>query len=246
MIDVLLSQRVCRQWHGVIKNSDALQEHLYFKIPELGSLGSRRRNDCKEGEEEFNPLLKTFFPTFYYHKHISEARSITRSMLYELDWFKDEDRRAKFLRREASWRKMLTAQDGEFSELRDNYICRCPQHPPQKYIYFSYRYQKALERRESLSNGRFGAHDPRFGIIWDLMAYLLDKSVNGNVMIQWINTGGAFRCVVITLDRGDPCRLITIPLTSGLEVTKIRKKQLTWQAEARFPIRPHFNPYEST
>jgi hypothetical protein len=149
--DLLVVQGVCCQWHEVIETSETFQEKLFFQPT---------RDQSRP--PEFNPLLKMIFPSF--NEATTMTAGITRSMFHEVDWFKDPSRRYKFLRPEASWRGMLSIQP--CSKLVDVMIkcnCQCAWH---ENIFGNLLYEDMTEE------DNIG----RIGLIWDILAYLLDKT----------------------------------------------------------------------
>ncbi|KAL1998093.1 hypothetical protein VTN02DRAFT_6876 [Thermoascus thermophilus] len=104
------AQRVCRAWTRLIASSPALQRALFFRpVPyELSGnnivTGKRKR---KKGEKVYNPLLAELFPPFF-------PRPTTPNRLdqldLDLDLARNPTKQAAYLRRDASWRRMLVQQ----------------------------------------------------------------------------------------------------------------------------------------
>lgn len=64
--DLLLVQRVCRQWHTVINASKVLQEALFLR-PSSQPL-------APDSGLELNPLLKSKFPAFFDNRtHVNQV-----------------------------------------------------------------------------------------------------------------------------------------------------------------------------
>lgn len=98
--DVLvIAQRVSRGWKAAIDSSPALQEALFFRpIPSTAQPGFR----C------FNPLLQKAFPPWFSASH--DERRGTRAIVAAVPWAASQERRAAFVRADASWRRMLPCQ----------------------------------------------------------------------------------------------------------------------------------------
>lgn len=95
MSDLLLAQGVCRRWRDVIARSVVLQELLFLRPkPQKLSDGIQTR--------QFNPLLMEHMPVWFgpnsAYRHLNRLE------------FLHSPSRIPFLRRDASWRKMLLAQ----------------------------------------------------------------------------------------------------------------------------------------
>ncbi|KAK5989085.1 hypothetical protein PT974_10583 [Cladobotryum mycophilum] len=99
-------QGVCKFWNSVIKTSPSIQRELFF-LPESPSKGPRRMNS----------LLTQHFPQWFQdpedsQDHIMYRRKNGYSHFTKLSLYtsgiKNDDN--PYLREEASWRKMLTAQ----------------------------------------------------------------------------------------------------------------------------------------
>ena len=123
--DILLNQRVCKRWHRIITGSTCLQRLLFLMPDEEASLQS-------------NPILEKNFPTFFplAQSDIQTLVDIFPWLYYDHDnrndFFKDTNvdrdpvassgtierkramvnikKRDAFLRKEASWRRMITHQ----------------------------------------------------------------------------------------------------------------------------------------
>jgi hypothetical protein len=96
---LLSAQLVCRDWFNLITKSRSLQKAL-FLIP---------IKDFEWGVDERipNPLLTETFPSIF----PSEDRPIHHRFTFStLNWIEDPSRLARFVRPDASWRRMLVQQ----------------------------------------------------------------------------------------------------------------------------------------
>ncbi|KZN86694.1 hypothetical protein EN45_052350 [Penicillium chrysogenum] len=105
------AQRVCRNWTSLISNSRTIQKVLFF-IPINDS-------EWGMGEKIPNPLLTETFASFFPVK--------TRPDRYQFDFrdlvmTRDASTMARFVRADASWRKMLVQQP-PISEIGLFHIC---------------------------------------------------------------------------------------------------------------------------
>lgn len=105
------AQRVCRNWTSLISNSRTIQKVLFF-IPINDS-------EWGMGEKIPNPLLTETFASFFPVK--------TRPDIYQFDFrdlvmTRDASTMARFVRADASWRKMLVQQP-PISEIGLFHIC---------------------------------------------------------------------------------------------------------------------------
>lgn len=92
------AQRVCRCWGNMISKSPSIQRALFFAPVE---------NPMKLEEKILNPLLKEAFPSIF---PANDRSSYYALDLSSLAMAKDASAMARFIRKEASWRKMLVQQ----------------------------------------------------------------------------------------------------------------------------------------
>jgi len=118
MVDLLLSQRVCPEWKALIFSSPTLQKALFFRSSEaptalqLGRGGVGEDIEVQQRGRQVNELLARHFPHWYGVKCPTKGttgRSLQGTAALRLQWLKDV-RRLAFLRRDASWRRMLVVQ----------------------------------------------------------------------------------------------------------------------------------------
>jgi hypothetical protein len=124
MRDLLLAQRVCRQWRACIRSSSRLKQKLFLETPHP----CPRPDTETDLKVEINPLLQETFPTFFTHLETldrgiftnkkadnstlkNERLSLLRVAscnpnLKEQAWYEDPSKRAFVLRHDASWRRM--------------------------------------------------------------------------------------------------------------------------------------------
>jgi hypothetical protein len=98
------AQLTCRKWTNVIRNSPPLQQALFF-TPIRGS---------QDIERVQNPLLADSFSPWFPRRKVKD---IPRELPYRykhtfgsLDMIRNPAKRMAYLRKEASWRRMLTYQ----------------------------------------------------------------------------------------------------------------------------------------
>ncbi|WEW56031.1 hypothetical protein PRK78_001466 [Emydomyces testavorans] len=96
------AQLVCRHWHTMINESPALQKALFFKAQE---------NAPNNAKQIINPLLAEVFSPFFTWESARESenprRGPTQGVFDNLPLTKNKD---AFLRKGASWRRMLVMQ----------------------------------------------------------------------------------------------------------------------------------------
>jgi hypothetical protein len=101
LFDLLVNaQSVSKHWNNLIQESPTLQQHLFFRVTPQTS--------CQE--QAFNPLLKTSFGPFFDNHDEKSIRWSTGIPFDELARINTDDKRKAFLRKEATWRRMLPAQ----------------------------------------------------------------------------------------------------------------------------------------
>lgn len=92
------AQRVCHRWASLINKSPSIQKALFFtpiKPPEWGT------------DSMQNPLLVDAFPSFFPAKDRPDRFKFDFSNLAAT---RDETAMARFVRKDASWRRMLVQQ----------------------------------------------------------------------------------------------------------------------------------------
>lgn len=99
MRDLLLDQRVCTRWQNVIQAAPRLQQALFFRPVSNLSVGKDGRI-----ERESNSILEATFPAWFPKLLVYGEHRIADS-----PWATKLTRLA-ILRRDASWRRMFTAQ----------------------------------------------------------------------------------------------------------------------------------------
>lgn len=115
------AQRVCRSWTTLVRESPSLQNALFFA-------------PVKGGEPHIlNPLLAEEFPSFF---PVHTSPSSDGFTFQTLTMVQTPERKPAFLRKEASWRRMLVRQPPAFSAIlnrvnhgqmgdrRHNYVIR--------------------------------------------------------------------------------------------------------------------------
>ena len=96
---LISAQLVCRDWFNLITESRSIQKALFY-IPIKDS-------EWGVNEKIPNPLLAETFPSIFPH----EDRPIRHRFTFDtLNWTKDPSRMARFVRPDASWRRMLVQQ----------------------------------------------------------------------------------------------------------------------------------------
>ena len=108
---LISAQRVCRTWLNLISESPSIQKALFF-TPIKGS-------EWGMEEKTSNPLLAETFPSFFPAKG--------RPMYYQFNFSdlamaKDASTMARFVRDDASWRRMLVQQP-PISDIGVLHIC---------------------------------------------------------------------------------------------------------------------------
>lgn len=159
--NLLLVQSVCRQWKKTIDDSPALQQKLFFRpVPD------------RTQEPEFNPLLQEMFsPLFRLDGHKYNGHSAW-DICEAVDWFKDEGRRQKVLRPEASWRRMFPVQPpARIEHMVSAGGCGCYYETMNGVI--PDHFQHLQERGTSM------------GLLWEVAVHMLDKNARTNVWIRW-------------------------------------------------------------
>jgi hypothetical protein len=119
MRDLLVhAQLVNKDFHSVIAHFPSLQRKLFF-APKPGTglrtshheaVSGSRTVTCRE-DWELNPLLCEKFPPWFAQD--SRSTFLTKiwiENLRQLDWNSSKEKTAAYVRREASWRRMLVTQ----------------------------------------------------------------------------------------------------------------------------------------
>ena len=91
--------RVCRDWRNLIIKSPSIQKALFF-IP-------IKESEWGAGEKVPNPLLAGMFPTIFPAKGDRDNRNFHFS---DCAMTKDPETLDRFVRKDASWRRMLVQQ----------------------------------------------------------------------------------------------------------------------------------------
>ncbi|KAI1845558.1 hypothetical protein JX266_008416 [Neoarthrinium moseri] len=102
MKDLLLVQRVSTGWRELIRSSPVLQELLFMRP--RGSEGTQKVWSDGVPIREFNPLLIEHMPMWF-----PKDEGVWRQSVKDAPWAQTVSRLV-FLRRDASWRRMLLAQ----------------------------------------------------------------------------------------------------------------------------------------
>ncbi|PYI11377.1 hypothetical protein BO78DRAFT_413846 [Aspergillus sclerotiicarbonarius CBS 121057] len=100
------AQRVCRAWNGLIQESSFIQEALFLK--------PIKKRDSNPIERTLNPLLSETFPAIFQQNETIFPRNKEEFTLTNLDMIKKPEKKAAYLRPEASWRRMLIQQPPAF------------------------------------------------------------------------------------------------------------------------------------
>src|SRR5207253_420563 len=90
--DLLLAQRVSRQWRDIISNSLSLQQALFFRPATASPV------------YQFNELLAEVFPPWFWQSSPHHAGRFSSQTFDNLPWSASS---AAVLCEEASWRRML-------------------------------------------------------------------------------------------------------------------------------------------
>jgi hypothetical protein len=111
------AQRVCLQWQGLIADSPAIQQALFFRpVPMPPSLPSTQNLDGNDNDPmgqraQKNPLLAELFdPWFNNQPSTTERRRFGKLDPQTLLMGQTDRKRAAFLRAGASWQRMLVQQ----------------------------------------------------------------------------------------------------------------------------------------
>jgi hypothetical protein len=95
---LIAAQRVCRSWVTLISKSVQIQRALFFSPVE--------KPDVPMHEKMQNPLLAKAFPCVF----PSPGEDFRKCTFAALDMNQSSTKRAMYMRREASWRRMLVQQ----------------------------------------------------------------------------------------------------------------------------------------
>jgi hypothetical protein len=93
------AQRVCRNWANLIRESPSIQKALFFTPIKDSEWGIE--------EDIRNPLLAEVFHSIFPVNNTSDKDSFQFS---DLTMTRDDSAMARFVREDASWRKMLVQQ----------------------------------------------------------------------------------------------------------------------------------------
>ncbi|KAJ5158651.1 uncharacterized protein N7500_008302 [Penicillium coprophilum] len=93
------AQRVCRRWVNLISQAPSIQKILFFTPIKDSEWGV--------GEKTINPLLTEAFPSIFPAKDTGKHHEVHFS---DLTMNKDTSTMFRFVRKDASWRKMLVQQ----------------------------------------------------------------------------------------------------------------------------------------
>ncbi|KAL3462061.1 hypothetical protein BJX64DRAFT_288803 [Aspergillus heterothallicus] len=175
--DLLLAQRVSRRWRQTIANSPLLQKKLFLQ--------ATRTCPLAPGDEriQLNPLINHFFPAFaqinaldpwYNWVDDFDHQGFGIVSMRNQEWYQSEDRRAVFLRPEASWRRMfITDPPPRLGRLHMRLEgCGCYRHTLDGELNSKYQH----------FNEDPGA---RMGFIWDVVAFILDDLPGSDFFLQW-------------------------------------------------------------
>ncbi|KAL4931006.1 uncharacterized protein BDV17DRAFT_30651 [Aspergillus undulatus] len=190
--DLLQAQRVSRGWNEFIAHSKRLQHKLFFQPERICP------QTATNVTVEINPILKEFFPPFFegseafnddpYSDEEDEDENGNRCLHHYEDycrvdgaeiiryqpWYKDEEKRKAVLNPDASWRRMyLSNPPGRIDELEvdmPGYNCSTD------------HLDGRLCKRYRAMNRNPG---PRMGLIWDVVAFILDNLPTGEFSIWW-------------------------------------------------------------
>jgi hypothetical protein len=163
--DLLQAQRVSPHWQHVITTSPSLQQKLFFQ-PEPASFISSPR---------FNPILEFLFAPFFNicPRASWDAWNFNGWGLGDLSWIAEDSRRAAIVHQDASWRNMFPVQ------------------PPAKVRYLQEEVpcctMQLWESMGVLSAefGRLQESGIRMGLLYDLVAHMVDGVECGDFLIDW-------------------------------------------------------------
>ncbi|KAL3442449.1 hypothetical protein BJX65DRAFT_312763 [Aspergillus insuetus] len=193
MRDLLLAQRVCRQWRACIRSTARLKQKLFLETPHP----CPRPDIETDLKVEINPLLQETFPTFFTHletldrgifnntkadnstlKH--ERLSLLRvassnPSLKAQAWYEDSSKRAAVLRHDASWRRMY------------------PSHPPPRLGDFHAEHIGCGCGAQRVRVGQLGERHQRFNrspgarmwFVWDATVFFRDEFPEGYFSVSW-------------------------------------------------------------
>jgi hypothetical protein len=117
--DLLVNaQLVSHSWNHLIKTSIPLQQHLFFSPLPSPTLGNKYSQP-----PHFNPLLQASFPAWFTNKSTRFGRSY---QFAALPWKNSPKRVEAYMRKGASWRKMLPIQPpvGNFKVVKNSHYQR--------------------------------------------------------------------------------------------------------------------------
>ena len=163
--DLLQAQRVSRHWQHVITTSSSLQQKLFFQ-PELPSFIF---------SPHFNPLLEALFPPLFNvcPRASWEAWNFDGWGLRDLSWTRENSRRAAILHRDASWRKMFPVQPpAKITYLQEEVPC-CTNRIWEHVGILSAEFERLQES------------GIRMGLLYDLVAHMVDGVECGVFLIDW-------------------------------------------------------------
>ncbi|KAE9372780.1 hypothetical protein N431DRAFT_439803 [Stipitochalara longipes BDJ] len=158
--DLLLMQLVCRKWKDTIERSLVLQRKLFFQpVSDLSQ------------EPVFNPLLREVCgPLFRLHRDKWDRHFLPPWEL--LKWRYDDNQRPRFLRPEASWRRMLPVQPpAKIDSMTSEGGCGCVETKERGTIH---------KNSQHLQKG--GAS---MGLLWDVVIDMMDKYQGTTVFVHW-------------------------------------------------------------
>jgi hypothetical protein len=192
MRDLLLAQRVCRQWRACIRSSARLKQKLFLETPHP----CPRPDTETDLKIEMNPLLQETFPTFFTHletldRGIFNTKADNSTLKNERlnllrvascnpnlkaqAWYEDPSKRAAVLRHEASWRRMY------------------PSHPPPRLGDFHAQHVGCGCGAQRVRVGQLGERHARFNrspgarmwFIWDATMFFRDEFPEGTFSVSW-------------------------------------------------------------
>lgn len=166
--ELLQAQRVSRHWQHIITTSPTLQQKLFFQpLPPSSS-------------PHFNPLFQSIFaPVFNIYPRAlwgehgdTDGREVFDWLDRDLDWLSTPHRH-RFLRPDASWRKMLPVQPPSTIVYAEEKVPCCTYQVWENYAHFSSDFE-ALQ-----SQGL------RMGLLYDVIAHMTDGVEGAEFMIDW-------------------------------------------------------------
>jgi len=167
--DLIVSQMVSAKWASTISTSPALQQKMFF-TPTSSYPYERESNS----DPRVNTLLSSLFAPFFRSDESENYAWNNCRWLPPISWFQDETRRAKFLRPEASWRKMYPIQPARMiGKIDAEGGCGCGSMEREVWGVK----EKLMGKATNLEGGeaRSGNGATTMGFLYDLIIWIVDE-----------------------------------------------------------------------